>query len=69
MKAEGIESREATREEGEEIQIVREVREISINVTDKVYGRGRLGKEELANGYDTNIQGADAIKQERNGQE
>ena len=50
MKAEGIESREATREEGEEIQIVREVREISINVTDKVYGRGRLGKEELANG-------------------
>ena len=67
MKVEGIESSEAPREEREEIQIVREVRKNGIDVTNKVYGRGRQGEEELTNGNRRAIKRENVVKQERNG--
>ena len=50
MKKERVERRELTREEREEIQIVREFREVSVNIANEVQGGSRLSEEELTNG-------------------
>ena len=50
MKKERVERRELTREEREEIQIVRKIREVSVNIANEVQGGSRLSEEELTNG-------------------
>ena len=67
LKVEGIERREALTEERKEIQIVGEVRRPEVDVTNKVYGRGRQGEEELTNGNRRAIKRENVVKQERNG--
>ena len=50
LKEERIERRELPRKERKEIQIVREFREISVNIANEVQGGSRLSEEELTNG-------------------
>ena len=63
MKEERIERREVAREERKEVQIVREVREIRIDIANEVQGGSRLSEQKMANGEDADLKGAETLKQ------
>ena len=68
LKKERIERRELPRKERKEIQIVREFREISVNIANEMQGGSRLSEKKMANGEDADFEGAEALKQVGNNQ-
>ena len=69
MEEERIERREVAREERKEVQIVREVREIRIDIANEVQGGSRLSKQKMTNRENADLKRAKALEQVWNNRE
>ena len=69
MEEERVERREVAREERKEVQIVREVREISIDIANEVQSGCRLSEQKLTNRENADLKRAKTLEQVWNNRE
>ena len=69
MEEERVERREVAREERKKIQVVREVREISIDIANEVQSGSRLSEQKLTNRENADLKRAKNLEQVWNNRE